>query len=103
YLDIPSNDPDAYSLRAATDALAPRIRAGELVLVEPHHTPQPGDEVALRIADTFRICELVSMHDDEVLVKLLPEPRQRALLRLSDITEMHVVTGVFRHTAIQRT
>lgn len=51
YLDFPSDDPDAYSLRCKGDSMLPRIKEGEFVVVEPSHPVEPGDEVLVRSAD----------------------------------------------------
>lgn len=57
YLDFPSEDPKAYSLRCKGDSMLPRVKDGEFVVVEPSHPVEPGDEV------------LVRSHEGKVMVK----------------------------------
>lgn len=50
-LEFPSEDPNAYSVRCKGDAMLPRIKDGEFVVVEPSHPAEPGDEVLIRAHD----------------------------------------------------
>lgn len=43
-----TKDQDAYALRCVGDSMAPRIKHGEYVVIEPNRPPQPGDEVVVR-------------------------------------------------------
>jgi hypothetical protein len=51
FLDFPSEDPNAYSLRCKGDSMLPRIKDGEFVVIEPSHPVEAGDEVLVRAID----------------------------------------------------
>lgn len=76
YLDFPSDDPNAYSLRCKGDSMLPRIKDGEFVVVEPSHPVEAGDEV------------LVRAHDERVMVKTFLYSRA-GRTHLSSINENH--------------
>lgn len=51
YLDFPSRDPNAYSLKCKGDSMLPRIKDNEFVVIEPGHEVKPGDEALVRAKD----------------------------------------------------
>ena len=51
WLDVPTSDPDAYSLRVKGDSMAPAIRSGWVVWCEPNHALIPGEYVMVRCND----------------------------------------------------
>lgn len=46
-----TSDTRAFAVRVIGDLLAPRYQHGEVLVLEPGHAPQPGDEVLVRLAD----------------------------------------------------
>lgn len=48
FINWHSKDPDAYVLRCVGESMAPRIRHGEYVVVEPNHSVIAGDEVVVK-------------------------------------------------------
>lgn len=101
FLRIPSSDPLAYALRATSSRYHPRVRAGEVVLVEPEHEPQAGDEVVVQLQGQHLVGELAAIRGDEFHVDSLQPPHTREIYHRDQIAHIHVITGVFRAVAIE--
>jgi transcriptional regulator with XRE-family HTH domain len=97
-LDFPSEDSNAYAIRIMSDALHPRVRAGEYVVLEPGHECIAGDEVLLRLADgRSMIRELAHTTDGLVAVNGLTDgPRQT--FRDDEIDGMDFVAAIVKST-----
>jgi len=101
-LEARSHDPEAYALLAEGDAMAPRIRAGEAILVEPHHPAQPGDEVVVRLkTEEMMVRVIVSRREGWITLDALSGDEARIVVREQEIVAMHFVAGVFRAGAIK--
>ncbi|SDH23725.1 LexA family transcriptional regulator [Propionivibrio dicarboxylicus] len=46
-VDYPAKGSKTYALRAKGESMAPRVRAGEFIVVEPDSPAQPGDDVVI--------------------------------------------------------
>lgn len=63
-LRIHSKDKEAFAVMILGNAMAPRIRAHEFIVVEPGHAAQPGDDVLVTFADgTHRVCQFMYHRD----------------------------------------
>lgn len=51
YINLPSDDTNAYAVRCVGDSMTPRIQDGEFVVVEPNHAIVNGDEVLVKATD----------------------------------------------------
>jgi len=101
-LEARSRDPGAYALLVEVDTMAPRIRAGEAILVEPHHLAQPGDEVVVRLkAGEMMIRVIVSRREGWITLDALAGDEARIVVREQEIVAMHFVAGVYRAGAIK--
>lgn len=76
FVAYPTRDANAYALRVKGDSMRPRIKHGEFVVIEPHHPPEPGDEV------------LVRTKDGKTMVKVL-DFRRGGVVQLSSVNEEH--------------
>lgn len=76
FVHYPTRDANAYALRVKGDSMRPRIKHGEFVVIEPHHPPEPGDEV------------LVRTKDGKTMVKVL-DFRRGGVVQLSSVNEEH--------------
>lgn len=63
-LRIHSNDKDAYAVMIIGNALSPRIRAHEFVVVEPGHPVQSGDDVLVNFNDGTTMVKEFIFHRD---------------------------------------
>ncbi|MDD5353443.1 MAG: S24 family peptidase, partial [Candidatus Omnitrophica bacterium] len=50
-ITYPTQDTDAYAIRIDGDALKPRIKHGEFIIVEPNTKVESGDEVIIKSKD----------------------------------------------------
>ena len=95
WLLVPSTDPETYSLRFKGDALAPAIRNGWAVWVEPNHSLVPGEYVIIELLDgTSMIKEL--LFENEGVLSLMPLTGSTGRLSLSrvEIKHIHHVGGI---------
>jgi len=98
HIDIPTTDPGAYALRCDSDALAPRVRPGEYVIVEPGARVGPGDEVL--VTDTFgrtMIQVLLFERDGRVSFASVND-RHRSSMLASDVASMHLISAIVKST-----
>ena len=51
WVQIYSDDKDAYALKVKGDSMWPRIQSGEYVVVEPNTVVRSGDEVFVRTVE----------------------------------------------------
>lgn len=54
YVDAPervAGVPDAYAVYVVGDSMLERFRRGEIVYVDPHRPPVPGDDVVIQISE----------------------------------------------------
>lgn len=103
YLDAPSKDPRAYALRVKGASMAPRMREGEVILVEPSLQAQPGDEVVVKTRrGDVMVKTLISIRNEEVTLDSISPDFDRIVLPASDCLFMHVVAGVFRASSVRK-
>lgn len=51
FVPFPSRDDQAYAVRVRGDSMTPRIRPGDLIVLEPNMAASPGDDVLVKLAD----------------------------------------------------
>lgn len=101
-LEARSHDPEAYALLVEGDTMAPRIRAGEAILVEPLHRAQPGDEVVVRLkTGEMMVRVIVSRREGWITLDALARDEARIVVREQEIVAMHFLAGAFRAGAIK--
>lgn len=95
WLDVPTTDPDAYSLRVKGDSMAPAIRSGWVVWCEPNHQLIPGEYVMVRCADgQSMVKELLFENAEEVSLMAVNATYGRITIPRSDIEQIHYVGGI---------
>lgn len=95
WLDVPTTDPDAYSLRVKGDSMAPAIRSGWVVWCEPNHQLIPGEYVMVRCNDgQSMVKELLYENADEVSLMAVNDGYGRLTIARSDIEQLHYVGGI---------
>lgn len=96
FLNWPTSDAAAYALRCVGEAIAPRVRHGEFIVLEPGADPIAGDEVLVRHKDGRVIVrELVAIRDG--MVKLLSiNDGKSILISMDEIDAIHFVAGIAR-------
>lgn len=95
WLDVPTTDPDAYSLRVKGDSMAPAIRSGWVVWCEPNHQLIPGEYVMVRCVDgQSMVKELLYENAEEVSLMAVNDGYGRLTIARSDIEQIHYVGGI---------
>lgn len=97
YLDFITSDTNAYALRCKGDSMAPRIKDGEFVVVEPNTAPHPGDEVMVKSEDgRVMVKELLYVRDGVVHLASINAAHGRIAIPVDDIAAMHLVAGIVK-------
>lgn len=95
WLDVPTTDPDAYSLRVKGDSMAPAIRSNWVVWCEPNHQLIPGEYVMVRCTDgQSMVKELLYENAEEVSLMAVNDGYGRVTIARSDIEQIHYVGGI---------
>lgn len=91
-VDAPTRDPNAYAIRVRGDSMAPAIRSGWIVVVEPSRDVIPGEYVLVRTSDgRSMVKELLFRRDGEVSLMSVNDEHGRLTLQESEIVIMHYV------------
>lgn len=95
WLDVPTTDPDAYSLRVKGDSMAPAIRSNWVVWCEPNHPLVPGEYVMVRCNDgQCMVKELLYENTEEISLMAVNAGYGRLTIARSDIEQIHYVGGI---------
>lgn len=86
--------PDAYAVRVVDDSMKPRFVAGNVLAIDPHRRPQPGDNVVIQLRDEQAfIKELVRRTEKAVICKQY-NPEETVEYKESKILAVHMVVGI---------
>lgn len=89
-----TNDPEGYALSADDESLAPRVRAGDVVLVAPNRAPEPGDDVYVRCHDGREMLKrLVSSSAKGLSLGSIILGDESTTIPASDVATCHRVAG----------
>jgi len=95
WIDVPTSDPDVYSLRVRGDSMAPAIRNGWVVWCEPNHQLIPGEYVMLRCNNgQSMVKELLFENAEEVSLGAVNDNYGRITFQRRDIEQLHYVGGI---------
>jgi phage repressor protein C with HTH and peptisase S24 domain len=97
YIDMPSNDPNAYALRCDGDSMTPRIKHGEFVVIEPNRTIAAGDEVLVKAIDgRVMVKEFLYRREGRVHLLSVNEEHRPIVLEQSQVEAMHFVAAIVK-------
>jgi len=97
YLDIPSNDKDAYALEVLGNGLHPRIKNGEYVVVEPNHRYLPGDEVLVLTQDgRGMVKEFIYHRDGQYRFDSVRDGYPPIFLGVDDVRSIGYILGILK-------
>ena len=92
FVDVPTRDPNAYALRVRGDSMAPAIRSGWIVVVEPNRGLVPGEYVLVKTTDgRSMVKELLFERDDEVSLMSVNNSHGRLTLAREELELIHYV------------
>lgn len=102
WVDIPSSDPSAYSLRIKGDALAPAIRSGWAVWCEPRRELVPGEYVFVALTNGVKtIKELLYANAEEVSLMSVNDTYGRLTVARAEIEKIHYIGGIVPPSQVQ--
>ena len=97
YLNIHSDDPDAYGLKVTGDSMLPRIKNGEYVLIEPNKSYFSGDEVMVRtVAGRTMIKEFIYLRDGMYRLDSVNAEHMPIHIAESEVLDIHLVGGILK-------
>lgn len=95
WIDIPTSDPQAYSLRVKGDSMAPAIRNGWAVWCEPNHQLVPGEYVMVRRTNgQCMVKELLFENTEAVSLMSINPSYGRLTIPREEIEQIHYVGGI---------
>ena len=96
-IDFPTRDKNAYALKCIGDSMAPRIRDGEFVVIEPNTEPQPGDDVLLKATDgRVMVKTFLYKREDKIHLISVNNAHPPHSIHISEVDKMHYVLAAVR-------
>ncbi|WP_085600698.1 MULTISPECIES: XRE family transcriptional regulator [unclassified Pseudomonas] len=97
FLNIHSDDPDAYGLKVTGDSLLPRIKNGEFVLVEPSKGFDSGDEVMVKTTSgKSMIKEFIYLRDGMYRLDSINAEQATIHLPENEVIQIHLIGGILK-------
>lgn len=94
HVDMATGDPDAYGLRVRGSSMAPAIRDGWYVLIEPNAAPAVGEYVLVKLRDGRKMVkELLYQRRDSIEV-LSVNNGERLTIYAEELEAMQAVAAV---------
>jgi phage repressor protein C with HTH and peptisase S24 domain len=98
-VDWPSEDDSAYAVECRGDSMAPRIRHGEYVVVEPHTPYSPGDDVVVIGKDGRKMIKVfVYKRAGRVYLDSVNADHPQFSLDDAEVDEIHYVAGIVKRS-----
>lgn len=102
-ITYPAKDKYSYAVRVKGDSMRPRIKAGEFIVVEPSHEPQPGDDVVVVLKDGQRMVkELLYQRDGEITLGSINNGHGNITVSLEDVDKIHYVAAIIPRGAFYK-
>lgn len=97
-----SDDPGAYAMRIRGDSMAPRIRHGEFVVVEPCREAMPGDDVAVELRNGRRVVKtFLYERDGEITLGSINNGHGNITVNRADVVTMLPVVAILPRMAFR--
>lgn len=101
YVSWPTRDPNAYALRVKNDSMAPRIRPGEIIVVEPGGAVSLGDDVLVKTREGRKMVkQLLYRRSGEVTLGSINIAHKHLTISLEEIESMHHIGGIVPRRAV---
>jgi hypothetical protein len=96
-----SLDPEAYAIQINSEAMAPRIRSGEIIVLAPSRQIKEHDEVVLTLTDGKKcIREFLTELDDKVIFASVTAAREKIAVPRNEIVAMHYLQAIMKPDAM---
>jgi phage repressor protein C with HTH and peptisase S24 domain len=90
----PTQDKDAYAIRCDGDALSPRYKDGEFIIIEPNKEHQPGDEVFIKRTDGKVMIKIfLYERDDRIHLMAVNDTKETATIALEEVDSILYILG----------
>ena len=92
-----SNDPDAYALRVRGDSMAPTIKNGQIVVIEPNNPPHLGENVLVCTTDGLCMIKeyrLYNEADQEYTFGSINDTHPAITVQKINVTRLQPITMV---------
>jgi phage repressor protein C with HTH and peptisase S24 domain len=100
FLPWPTKDPNAYVLRVRGDSMQPRIRPGEMIVVEPGTTVHPGDDVVVKTTSGRKMVkQLLLRRASEVTLGSINQAHKQTTISIEEVESIHFVAGIVPRNA----
>lgn len=97
YIDITSDDANAYGLKVVGSSMHPRIKNGEFVLIEPNHPYQSGDEVLVQTKDgRSMVKEFIFHRDGQYRFDSINDGYPPIFLDEDSVVKIHYVSAILK-------
>ncbi|MDR0251508.1 MAG: hypothetical protein LBI35_09445 [Burkholderiales bacterium] len=95
YVSLYSPDENAYAVRVEGDSMAPRMRSGDFVVVEPNFEALPGDEAVVTFTNGSSVVKMILwIRDGDVSLGSINNGVSAITRPFADITSMHRVAAI---------
>lgn len=95
FIDYPLTHASTYAIQVRGNALRPRARPGEFLIVDPVKKISPGDDVILQLINGTRLIRtLLYLREDEITVATLTSNTTPESLPLSDVLDTQRIIGI---------
>lgn len=95
YINLYSPDKNAYAVKVVGDSMAPRMRSGDFVVVEPSIEAQPGDEAVVKFLDGSSVVKMILwVRDGDVSLGSINNGVSAITRPLTEVVSMHRVAAI---------
>lgn len=94
HINMATNDPNAYGLRVRGNSMAPAIRDGWYVLVEPNSAPAVGEYVLVKLKDGQRMVKELLYQRGEVIEVLSVNNGERMTIYAEELDSLQAIAAV---------
>lgn len=97
YVSWPTTDSNAYAVRVRGDSMQPRVRPGEVIVVEPNRTPTNGDDVVIRCRDGRKMVkQLLWRRDGEITLGSINTAHTKLTISEIDVESIHFIAAIIQ-------
>lgn len=90
-----SDDPSAYGLRVKKDSMSPRIRSGEIIVIEPSAQVSSGDDVLVKLRNGRKMVKrLLYQRGGEVGLHSVNVAHQELTISLEEVEAIQLVAAI---------
>jgi phage repressor protein C with HTH and peptisase S24 domain len=94
HIEIATSDPNAYGLKVRGNSMAPAIRDGWYVLVEPNSAPAVGEYVLVKLADGRKMVKELLYQRADCVEVLSVNSGERTTIYMEDLDSLHAIAAV---------